>query len=563
MLEIGIDLGTSNSLIGYFDPETGESKLITNRFGHVLTPSVVSVDEQNNVIVGEIAKARRITNPTETVSAFKRFMGSEMVYLCGKKSFTPIELSSFVLSALKKDAEDFLNEKIDQVVISVPAYFNAFQREATISAAKLAGLTVRQLISEPTAAAIAYGLENTEADQSFMIVDLGGGTFDVSLISLFEQVVQVEAIGGDTQLGGEDFTFALIDAALKKADLTRDAADKVLLSELYDKAEKMKKKFSNPLNLSAEFTFEYQDQTINFQLTIVEFRELVMPLLAKFQRPTQRVMTDSNMHFSELDKLILVGGASRLPLIHQTFEKITGLKAQNDLNPDEAIALGAITRAHMLNDKSRQELIMTDVIGFSLGTGVHNPEDPSHSIFSPIIERNTVIPASRELRVRKISPAQRNVRISIYQGENPYTKDNLKLGEINYPVALLERSDTITVRFTYDESGVLEVEVTDDKQKHHKNLVIQNRQIKLSDSELEKLRKKVAHLKINPLEQDDNQLILARFAQFYQEFIGERRQMVLREQQYFVSQLNSGNPRRVHQAQERAAEFFEMLETLL
>lgn len=524
MIEIGIDLGTSNSLIGYFNSETNEAQLIPNRFGSLLTPSVISLDEDDAIIVGEIAKARKITYPDRTASAFKRFMGTEKEFMLDKRKFSPVELSSFVLTSLKTDAEAFLKTEITDVVISVPAYFNAFQREATISAAKLAGLSVRQLISEPTAASIAYGIENSEEDQNFLVVDLGGGTFDVSLISLFEQIIQVEAISGDSQLGGEDFTFALVDAALEKVGMKREKAPVSLISELYAKAENMKQKFSEALTLSASFDFEYEGETRKFMLTAVEFRELIMPLLARLQRPTKRVMNDSNIDFEELDKVILVGGATRTLVVQQAFEKITDIKPSDDLNPDEAIALGATIRAHMLNDKSREELIMTDVIGFSLGTAVLNHEETGKSLFMPIIERNTVIPTSMEKRVVKSHAQQKTLEIPIYQGEKPYAKDNLKLGAIQYPCAKLNEHDLVSIRYSYDESGILEVDVTDEKQKLHKNLVIQNRNVKLSDAELDKIKKKLSTLKINPLEQDENKLILARFEQIYAEFIGEQRE---------------------------------------
>ena len=474
-----------------------------------------------------------------------------------------VELSSFVLKSLKADAERELETEIGEVVISVPAYFNAFQREATISAAKLAGLTVTQLISEPTAASLAYGIDNSEDDQNFLVVDLGGGTFDVSLISMFEQVIQVEAIAGDTQLGGEDFTFALVDAALAKIDLTREKAPNALIAELYEKAEGMKKKFANRDTLAASFDFSYQQQPHHFQINGNELREIMMPLLARLQKPTKRVMNDSQMNFTDLDKVILVGGATRLKVVQEAFSLITGLKPATDVNPDEAVALGATIRAHMLKDDQRDELIMTDVIGFSLGTEVQNTEDNNNPYFAPIIERNSVIPTSIVKKFYKQDEKQRFVAVGIYQGELPYVRDNLKLGEIKYPAADLTLSDSVAVRFSYDESGILEVEVSDEKYDQVKKLVIQNRNTKLSDQEIAQIQNKLAKLKVNPLEQDENKLILVRFERLYVELLGDNRENIRREQSYFIEELNSNNPRRVATAQERANELLTYFEELI
>lgn len=561
MVEIGIDLGTSNSLIAYFDKEAEEVRLIPNRFGNFLTPSVVSLDEADTVVVGDIAKARKMTHPKVTVSAFKRFMGLDKTYKLGKHQFSPVELSSFVLKSLKEDAERELNQPVTDVVISVPAYFNAFQREATISAAKLAGLTVSQLISEPTCASLAYGIENADEDQNFLVVDLGGGTYDVSLISMFEQIIQVEAISGDTNLGGEDFTHAIVDEALKKIGAPRE--ENALLAELYAKAEKMKQKFSDLTTLSASFDVEYNGEEVSFILTQTEFRELVMPLLARLQRPTKRVMNDSRMSYEELDKVILVGGATRLEVVKQALQKITDIKPSSDVNPDEAVVIGAALRAHMLNDSAREELIMTDVIGFSLGTAVHNEQFPGKNLFSPIIERNTTIPASVVDRFHKITENQKLVNFRIYQGERAFADENLHLGTIEYQTGNLSMKDAIYVRYSYDESGILEVEIWNEKNVLRKSLTIQNRHSKLSDKELEAVRKRLKDLKVNPMDKDENQLILARFDQLYAEFLSSNRDHIQVEQQRFLAELKSNNPRRVHEAQKRANDLLEYFEGLL
>lgn len=563
MVEIGIDLGTSNSLIGYFDQAKHVANLIPNRFGKLLTPSVVSVDEQGEIVVGEIAKTKQLLYPDRTAKAFKRFMGTEMLYHLSGKTFSPVELSSFVLMSLKEDAEIALNQEITDVVISVPAYFNAFQREATLSAAKLAKLNVVQLISEPTAAAIAYGIENETEDQNFLIADLGGGTFDVSLISMFEQIIQVEAISGDSQLGGEDFTQAIMTAALSQAGLRQSEASPALLADLYNKAEKLKQRFAENTTLAAGFDFQVNHKKVSFKLTSAAFRELVMPLLARLQKPTRRVMNDSDMDFDQLDKVILVGGATRVKVVQQAFSKITQMRPSIDLNPEQAVALGATIRAHMLNDKSRQELIMTDVIGFSLDTDAYSSKDAERPIFLPIIERNATIPASKEKSVCKMKADQKNVKIAIYQGEKPYPEDNLKLGEISYPVAALDENDPIYIRYSYDESGILEVDVTDPKQNFHKNLIIQNRHVKLSDTELKKIQQKLQCFKINPLEQDENKLILARFEQLYSEFVGFHRHHLLREQQHFIREIKTNNSRRINEARKRANKILENFEELL
>lgn len=561
MLEIGIDLGTSNSLIGYFNQENNQAELIPNRFGKYLTPSVVGLADDGTIIVGEIAKARQSSHPEATAHAFKRSMGSEQSYKLDHQQFSALELSSFVLRALRADAEAFLKTTVDAVVISVPAYFNAFQREATVSAAKLAGLTVTQLISEPTAASLAYGIENSNTDQNFLVVDLGGGTYDVSLISMFEQIIQVEAISGDVQLGGEDFTALLANTALEQAGILKPTAN--LWSEVYAKAEVMKRKFSDSLTLAAGFDFELANgKLFNFTQTSVEFRNLInQPLLARLKNPIRRVMHDSRMDFNELDEVILVGGATRLLVVQEAFEMITGITPNAKLNPDEVVALGATIRAHMLNDRMRAGLIMTDVIGFSLGTAVVDADN--NDFFKPIIERNSVIPISKEVQVRKLSDRQKRVAIKIYQGEHSNVDENLMLGEIDYPVAALTTNDEIKIRYSYDESGILEVLISDSKQGITKELVIQNRNTKLSEQAIAQIQKKLDKLKINPIEQDENKLLLARFDQVYTELLGAERENIQAARQTFINEVASGNLRRIKQAQTWADEVLTSFESLL
>ncbi|ALS02242.1 molecular chaperone HscC [Enterococcus silesiacus] len=520
---IGIDLGTSNSLVSFWDGE--HVQLINNQFDQALTPSVVGVDDNGDILIGAIAKERLISHPQLTAATFKRFMGTDKKYDLGGHSFTPVELSSLVLRSLKEDAEAFLKQTCNEVVISVPAYFNNIQREATIEAAKLAGLTVQNLISEPTAAAMAYGFHK-EADQSILVVDLGGGTFDVSLLEMFDGVMQVEAIAGDNHLGGEDFTHVIVQDCLREHKLTGTVLAATIQSVLYQKAELLK------LTLTTQdvcsFDFDWEDHTYSYTLTQERYKELCEPLLAKMRQPVGRVLNDGHINIQEIDQVILIGGATKNPIVRNYFARLLKTIPYTQINPDEAVGRGAGIQAALKQDRSMvSEMILTDVCGHTLGVDSVSQTSTGYidGVFSPIIERNTTIPVSKMKTFYTLRDNQEYVAFSIYQGENPMAKDNLKIGELEIKIPKGPENTPIDCRFTYDSNGLLEVIVTD-LSGRSKQLIIESAPGKLTSQQMKESLAKLNSLKVHPRDRAENRLLLARLERLYAETTGMQREQV-------------------------------------
>lgn len=520
---IGIDLGTSNSVVSYWDGE--QIQLIPNRFGKVLTPSVVGVDDDGKILVGEIAKERLISHPQLTAAAFKRFMGTSKQYKLEKHVFSPTELSSLVLKTLKEDAESHLGEPCTEAVISVPAYFNNIEREATIEAAKLAGLTVQSLVSEPTAAALAYGLHK-EIDQSILVIDLGGGTFDVSLLEMFSGVMQVEAISGDNQLGGEDFTQVIIHDCLRKNNLAGELLSAELQAVIYKKAERLK------LDLSVEekskFSFERDQTLFHYELTVNEYEQLCLPLLKRMRQPIGRVLSDGRIDSKSIDQMILIGGATKNPLIKNYFSRLMKIIPYTQINPDEAVGRGAGIQAALKTQKEMvNELMMTDVCAHSLGVEVvsQGPSGYIPGVFEPIIERNTTIPVSKIKTFWTLKDNQEKVTISVYQGEHPMVKNNLQIGELSINLPPKPADSPVDCRFTYDSNGVLEVIVTD-MEGNSNQLIIESHPGKLTEEQLQESLNKMEKLKIHPRDRAENRLLLAKLERAYTEALGEKRQYI-------------------------------------
>ena len=456
---IGIDLGTSNSLVTYWDGE--KAVVIPTEFGSHLMPSVVGLDDKNELIVGEIAKERLFTHPNLTASVFKRFMGSKKKYQLDNWELTPVELSSLVLKKLKANAESFFEELITEAVISVPAYFNNIQREATIEAAKLAGLKVRAIISEPTAAAVAYGLHK-ELDQLILVCDLGGGTYDVSLMELFEGVMQVEAISGDNNLGGEDFTQLIYQDMLDKNELSE--IDLVLQDRaiLFEVAEVIKKKLE--LNSEVAQQVELSKQHLNYSLTYSQYEQLCLPLLQRMKQPLLRVLKDSGQKISEIDRIILVGGATKAKVVKQYIAKLFKKFPYNDIEADEIVALGVGVQASMKSGEIlKEEMLLTDVCAHTMGVDcvIETQKGYIEGVYKPIIDRNSPIPISREEIFSTVYDGQPAVKFEIYQGEFPKVDDNLKIGEVDLKIDKYPKGYPLKCRFTYDTNGILEVTVSD------------------------------------------------------------------------------------------------------
>ena len=397
---VGIDLGTTNSLVAYFT-EDGP-KIIPNRLGKNLTPSVVSIDEEEQVYVGELARERMLLHPDSAASVFKRDMGSKKQFKLLHKTFLAEELSALVLRALKEDAEAFLKEEVTEAVISVPAYFDDARRRATKRAGELAGLTVERIISEPTAAAIAYGLYQNKDRARFLVFDLGGGTFDVSILELFDTILEVRAVAGDNFLGGEDFTAVLETMFFDKfTELDRLSMDEKTLRHIHKQADLCKLGFSE--NRVSKMRCKVGEKLYEMDVELPKYEEACAELLERIRKPVKRSLSDAHIRLSDIDKVVLVGGATKSPVIRRFVSKLFKMLPDININPDEAVALGAAVQGAMKERRDAiKEVILTDVCPFTLGTEVVREWDNNRfedGVFCPIIDRNTVIPASRTERL--------------------------------------------------------------------------------------------------------------------------------------------------------------------
>lgn len=558
---IGIDLGTTNSLVSYFT-EDG-AVVIPNRLGEHLTPSVVSVDENEQIFVGAVAKERQIAYPNETASVFKRSMGSNKEFSLGKKKFLPEELSSLIIRSLKEDAEIFLGQEVKEAVISVPAYFNDAQRKATQRAGQLAGLKVERLINEPTAAAIAYGLHTEKVNTKFLVFDLGGGTFDVSILELYKNIMEVRAVGGDNFLGGEDFTEILFNMFVKAKELDLDSLDYKTKANIKRQAEISKIAFSE--SKTVVMKCKVNEEILEYEVTLDEYEKACEMLLAKLRRPIERALRDAAIKIKEIDSIVLVGGATKLPIIRNFVGKLFGRLPDTHINPDEAIAIGASMQAAMkARDTAIKEVVLTDVCPYTLGTSVSVQKPGGYyesGHFYPIIERNTVIPVSKTDRLYTVNENQKKITVQILQGESRFSRDNIYLGELNVPVPISGAGDqAIDVTYTYDINGILEVEVTVVSTGLKKRIVIEKNPGYMSEEEIENRLKELSELKIHPRDKEENKLLISRGERLYEESIGETRSQVARYLEWFEDILDKQNPLDIEKASIELKKIFDEIE---
>lgn len=555
---IGIDLGTTNSLVAYYTDEG--PRIIPNRLGKNLTPSVVSVDGEQ-IYVGETARERMLLYPNTAASVFKRTMGSDKKYRLEDKFFTSEELSSFVLRSLKEDAEVYLGEPVTEAVISVPAYFNDARRKATKRAGELAGLKVERIISEPTAAAIAYGLYECKNDAKFLVFDLGGGTFDVSILELSGSILEVRAVAGDNFLGGEDFTNVLEDMFFEKFDkLEKDKLDIKTLRYVHKQADLCKLGFED--NRTSKMNCTIADETYEMEIELAEYERKCEDLLERIRIPVKKSLTDSRLRLSEIDKVVLVGGATRLPVVRRFVGKLFRTLPDTTINPDEAIALGAAVQAAMKERKdSIREVILTDVCPFTLGTEVsvereNGGYESGH--FCPIIERNTVIPASRTETLYTIRDNQSVVCVNILQGESRFAANNLLLGELNVEIPKAPKGqESIDVTYTYDVNSILEVQVKINSTGKIIKQILKGQQVDMTDEEIAARMEELAYLKIPPREQEENKLLLLRGERLYEENLGEDRNIIEHALRKFEAALNTQDPAKIESARNDFREFLE------
>lgn len=528
---IGIDLGTTNSLVGVW--ENGNWQLIPNAFGDFLTPSVVSFDEDGTVYVGKIAKERLVSHPANTAAVFKRFMGTKKEYRLAGRKYKPEELSALVLRRLKEDAEQYLQEEVEEAVISVPAYFNDLARNATKNAGKLAGLKVDRIINEPSAAALAYQHQTQAEDSKLLIFDFGGGTLDVSLVDCFDNIVEILAVSGDNRLGGSDFDQVIVDAFCKENGLI----EQLLLPE--ERAILVERAILCKLELTEKEETVIQAEIAGKQLTMqmsrVKLIQAAESLFLRMGVPIQRVLSDGGTSIEELDAVVLVGGSSKMPVVQKYLEHILGRKDLSVLNPDYMIAAGVSVYAGIKErNEEIRDMLLTDICPFSLGTAVYNEAESDKDLNKVIIERNSALPASRQRMLTTVHDNQTEVRVQIYQGEEMYVKDNLKLGEVTITVpAAPKGAEKISVRYTYDINGILVVDVMVLSTGVTEQLVIQNNEIHMTEEELEQKLSELNHLKIHPRDQEENRILIARAERLYKEMTGGMREMVEDRMQYF------------------------------
>jgi molecular chaperone HscC len=536
---IGIDLGTTNSLVAYFSEEG--PKIIPNRLGKNMTPSVVSIDG-DQIYVGDTAKERQILYPESSASVFKRNMGSRKEYMLDGKPYTAEELSSFVLRSLKEDAQHYLGEEVTEAIISVPAYFDEARRKATKRAGELAGLNVERIISEPTAAAIAYGLYQKKQNTKFLVFDLGGGTFDVSILELYQNILEVRAVAGDNYLGGEDFTKVIQELFLKDTDLDPQNLDHKTMGMIRKQAEQCKLEFAteNYYTMSCQVEGKVKEATIS----IGRFEKRCEPLLDRIKHPVKKSLSDAKIKVSDIDEIVLVGGGTKLRLVRKYVAKLFKKMPDTSVNPDEAVALGAAIQAAMKERKEAvKEVILTDVCPFTLGTevAIERGDDKFESgHFAPIIERNTTIPASRTEQFRTVYDQQTKLKIHILQGESRFAANNISLGTLEVQVPPNKAgAEAIDITYTYDINSLLEVEVKVVSTGETERMIIKNQNIDMTDEEIEARMKELSYLKIHPREQEENKLLLLRGERMYEEYTGETRLTIEYELREFERILNS------------------------
>ncbi len=557
-MTVGIDLGTTNSLIAYFG-EDGP-KIIPNRLGKNLTPSVVSVDGDGNVYVGETARERMSLYPDSVAQTFKRSMGTEREYVLSGRHFKPEELSSMVLRSLKEDAEAFLGEEVTEAVISVPAYFDDKRRKATKRAGELAGLKVERMISEPTAAAVAYGLYDRNQDTRFLVFDLGGGTFDVSILELYHNILEVRAVAGDNYLGGEDFTAVMAKLFLQKSELQLAAMTEKEQVRLYRQAEKAKCAISD--NGEVVMSFLCHEETLEQRITYREYEEACEDLLMKIREPVKKSLADAGLKLGDIDEVLLIGGATRLSVVRDFLIRLFRKFPDTKMNPDETVALGAAVQAAMKERRQEvKEVILTDVCSFTLGTEVvveYEEGKYEDGRFCPIIERNTVIPASHTERLYTVRDNQSSVRVRVLQGESRFARNNLFLGELEIEVPKGPKGrESVDVTYTYDINSLLEVEVTVVSTVLSRKMIIKGQDNQMTDEEIKKRMEELAYLKIQPRDYEENRLVLLRAERMYEEALGDRRRKLDHYITAFEAALKRGSHEEIMEARESLNEVLE------
>ncbi|MFC4291534.1 Hsp70 family protein [Sphingorhabdus arenilitoris] len=524
---IGIDLGTTNSAAAVW--RDGKAELIPNSLGDYLTPSAVSISDKGDVLTGMAARERQSTDPARTATGFKRLIGTQEKVKLGRKEFLPEDLSSLILASIKADAEAFLGEPVEEAVITVPAYFNEQQRRATQKAAQMAGLKVDRLINEPTAAALGFGIHELEKEHPFLVFDLGGGTFDVSIVEIFDGIIEVRSSAGDPRLGGLDFNEAVIALA---AEQLGEKVKPLLQNPdcagvMREAAERARRTLSD--HASADFKFVWQGEEYKTELTADDFEKQAEGLINRLREPVLRALRDGGIRSKELSEVVLVGGGTRMPVVRKAVTRLFGRFPNHSLHPDHAVALGAAVQAGLRTRNSDlKEIRMTDVCPFSLGVDVAEYDQFGNmrsGIFAPIIERNRTIPTSKVNVFSTMADNQREVRFGVYQGEARHVASNVKLGEIKIKVPPKPAGHVqVECRFSYDVSGLLEVDITVPETGQKEQHIFGGEGLEKDD--MEQRRAMLAKMKVHPRDDSLNAAVMARAKRCFESLLGDERDYV-------------------------------------
>ena len=549
---LGIDLGTTNSLGCIF--RDGKMQLIPNAFGDYLTPSVVGLDEDGQIVVGKVAKERLVTQSDLTVAKFKQFMGTDKLFYLGEKTYKPEELSSFIIRKLVDDAEAYLGQKVDEVVVSVPAYFNEAQRYATKLAAQLSGVPIERIINEPSAAALAQHFQYQEEEATYIVVDFGGGTLDISVVEAFDNVVEILAIAGDNHLGGEDFTQAIAQDFLKQQGLDTNLVSKELLNKTLVEAEKVKR----DLNDQDQVDMKIVDKETVYQTTLTyqHFYEISQDLLKRVKKVLDRALFDARYQQVSPNNFVLVGGTSKLRLVQEFLTYCIQQPLGQPINPDTIIAKGCGLVAGIKERKEQvRDVMLSDICPFSLGIEVSN------NGFSPIIERNTALPVSKEEVYITSSLGQTKVDIVVYQGENMQASKNFRLGNLVIPVPKnMEYHESFSVRFTYDLNGILDIDVRIHSTQEHFNKTILQNHVQLSPEEIKAKQAELDKLKVRAQDTEIYQFLIEKANRIYGLYVGPIRESIVKETKRFQENVEKFSPMKRTRAYKEFSDYLDRLE---
>jgi molecular chaperone HscC len=543
---VGIDLGTTYSLVAIL--QNGTPVVLPNAVGEILTPSAVSVDDDGKVWVGAPALARQSTYADQTATAFKRDMGTNRCYRLAGRDFSPQQLSALVLKSLKADAEAALGMSIEEAVITVPAYFDESQRRATRDAAELAGLRAERIVNEPTAAAMAYGLHERQREFTAVVLDLGGGTFDVTVMDVIEGVIEIRSSAGDTRLGGEDFVDTLVAHALRKLVVQPSDLPPNSVGRLRIACELCKRRLSSSdearIVVPGMALCKGSPIDVDIPLSRTEAEALWAPLLGRLQGPILKAMRDAQQAPEGVHEVLLVGGSTRMPCVAALAAQIFGRLPSRHLPPDEAVAMGAAVQAALkARDATVEDMVVTDIAPFTMGIAVVSGSHSRnvHGIYLPVLERGTVIPASRVKTICTIQDQQKVLDIEVFQGEHSLCRDNKFLGTFRVQDLPPKPAGEVAVdvRFTYDINGLLEVEATVLETKQKKSILIEKSPGRMTEAQIVQARMAFEKLKFHPRDALPNATALSRAEACYVELTGWQREDLGQAMALFRSVLDS------------------------